>query len=327
VKIVVAGGTGQLGSVLCRALHAAGHEVVVLSRHSGTTPWRVATWDAATPGPWIAELDGADALVNLVGRSVNCRYNAENRRLILSSRIDSTRVLGAALGRCTRPPHVWLQSSTATIYTHRYDAANDEATGLVGGNEPDAPETWRFSIDVATSWERTALEASHASTRLVLLRTAFTMSPDPGGVFDVMLWLVRRGLGGTLGDGRQYVSWIHDADFIRILLWAIDHPELRGPLNVASPQPLPNAEFMRVLRDAWGTRFALPVTRSAWLLELGAIWLETETELVLKSRRVAPGRLLETGFRFEFPDWRSAAADLCRRWRRGQRGGEPGTLS
>jgi len=234
----------------------------------------------------------------------------------MDSRILSTRILGEALGSVARPPRVWLQSSTATIYAHRFDAPNDEATGLVGGLEPEAPATWRFSSDVARSWEQTALEAYLPNTRRVLLRTAFTMSPDPDGVFDVMLWLVRRGLGGTLGNGRQYVSWLHDRDFIDSVFWLIERTEIEGAVNLTAPEPLPNAQFMRVLRESWGTSFALPVTRVPWLLELGAIWLETETELVLKSRRVIPGRLLQSGYRFHFPDWRSAALDLCDRWRR-----------
>jgi NAD dependent epimerase/dehydratase family enzyme len=146
----------------------------------------------------------------------------------------------------------------------------------------------------------------------VLLRSAMTMSPDRGGIFDTLLGLVRRGLGGTCGDGRQYVSWIHDADFTRAIRWLIDH-ELDGPVNLSSPNPLPNAEFMRTLRRAWGAPVGLPAT--AWMLELGAIFLRTESELILKSRRVVPGRLIDSGFVFQFPDWSAAAADLCRRWR------------
>jgi hypothetical protein len=193
--------------VLCRAFHGAGHQVVVLSRRPGRTPWRVATWDAAALGAWTKELSGADALVNLVGRSVNCRYTPENRRPILDSRIHSARVLGEALASLPRPPRVWLQSSTATIYTHRHGAPNDEARGIVGIGS-DAPETWKFSTGVCTSCKRTAQQARLPGVRRVLLRTAFTMSPDPGGVFDVMLWLVRRGLRGTLGSGRQYICLV-----------------------------------------------------------------------------------------------------------------------
>ena len=169
-------------------------------------------------------------------------------------------------------------------------------------------------MDVARAWEQAAQEAHTPHTRKVILRTSVMLSPDRGGIFDVLLSLVRAGLGGTAGDGRQYVSWIHDHDLVRAVQWLIDHPELEGPVNLASPNPLPNAEFMRSLRRAWGARIGLPAT--AWMLELGAVPLQTETELVLKSRRVVPARLLQSGFHFDFPDWDAAAVDLCQRWKR-----------
>jgi uncharacterized protein len=231
----------------------------------------------------------------------------------MESRIASARAVGQAIERAARPPRVWLQASTATIYAHRYDAANDEATGLLGGSEKDAPDTWRFSIDVAKSWEKAADQAVVPQTRKVLLRSAMTMSPDRGGVFDVLLRLVRWGLGGAAGAGHQYVSWIHDRDFIRAVYWLLDRSELAGVVNLSAPNPPPNAEFMRALRAAWGIRFGLPAAK--WMLEIGAFFLRTETELVLKSRRVIPGRLLQSGFQFEFANWAEAAADLCRRWR------------
>jgi uncharacterized protein (TIGR01777 family) len=314
MKIVIPGGSGQVGTILARAFAADGHEAVVLSRKPAAARWRVVAWDGETVGPWAAELDGADVVVNLAGRSVNCRYIARNRRLIVDSRVHSTRAVGRALRQCRRPPRVWLKASTATIYAHRFDAANDESAGFLGGAEPNAPDTWRFSIDVAKAWEAAAGEFDLPHTRTVLLRSAMTMSPDRGGVFDVLLGLVRRGLGGRQGDGRQFVSWVHDRDFVRAVYWLIDS-DLTGPVNVAAPGPLPNAEFMRILREAWGIRLRLPASR--WMLELGALVLGTETELVLKSRRVVPGRLLASGFRFEFPAWLQASADLVRRWRTG----------
>ncbi len=189
-------------------------------------------------------------------------------------------------------------------------------TGIIGGNDPGAPASWRFSIDVAVAWEQAANDAVTPGTRKVLLRSAMTMSPDRGGVFDALLGLVRRGLGGTSGDGRQFVSWIHDRDFVRAVNWLIDH-ELEGPVNLASPNPIPNASFMRTLRSAWGIGFGLPANR--WMLEIGALLMRTETELVLKSRRVVPTRLLKSGFTFDFPGWPEAAADLCRRWRQQHR--------
>ena len=256
-------------------------------------------------------MNGADVVINLAGRSVNCRYHARNRAAILSSRVDSTRVLGEAIRNCDRPPRVWLQASTATIYAHRYDAPNDEITGLLGGHEPDAPDTWRFSIDVAQAWERACTEIETPQTRKILLRSAMTMSRDRGGVFDVLLALVRKGLGGTNGDGRQFVSWIHETDFVRAVQFLIDRDDLSGPVNLAAPNPLPNREFMAALRQAAGVRIGLPATR--WMLEIGAFFLRTETELILKSRRVVPTRLIQAGFRFQFPDWPNAAQALCQR--------------
>jgi hypothetical protein len=267
-------------------------------------------------GDWAAEIDGADVVINLAGRSVNCRYNAENRRQMMDSRVDSTRAVGEAIAAAARPPKVWLQASTATIYAHRYDAPNDDVTGLIGGGEPGAPDTWKFSIEVATSWETAAVEADTPKTRKVLLRSAMTMSPDHGGIFDVMLGLVRMGLGGTAGSGKQYISWIHDQDFIRSVYWLIEQDELSGPINISSPNPLPNHEFMRIFRDAWGTRIGLPAME--WQLAIGAFLMRSETELILKSRRVVPRLLTDSGFEFEFPHWEQAARDLCRRWRERQ---------
>lgn len=317
MKVVIPGGSGQVGTVLARAFQADGHEVVVLSRTAGNAPWRVVDWDAETTGPWVSELDGADVVINLVGRSVNCRYTSQNRESIMQSRVRSTQVVGAAIAAANRPPRVWLQASTATIYAHRYDAPNDEATGIIGGDEPDAPDTWRFSIDVARSWERALDQAVTPHTRKVKMRSAMTMSPDRDGIFDTLLTIVRRRLGGRAGDGRQYISWIHELDFIRALNWLIEHDDVDGAINIAAPNPLPNAEFMRILREAAGVSIGLPATR--WMLEIGALLMQTETELILKSRRVVPGLLTNRGFKFQFPHWPEAAQDLCRRWREAER--------
>jgi uncharacterized protein (TIGR01777 family) len=313
MKIVIPGGAGQVGTILARAFHADGHEVIVLSRAPQRRPWRVVGWDGVTLGTWQHDIDGSDVVINLAGRSVNCRYTAAHRNEILQSRVLSTSVVGQAIARAARPPRVWLQASTATIYAHRYDAPNDEHSGILGGNEPTAPGTWRFSIEVARAWERAFDESGVDRSRKVALRSAMTFSPDPGGVFATLLRLARHGLGGRAGDGRQYMSWIHEADFIAAVRWLIDRHEIEGVVNVASPNPLPNAEFMRVLRHACGIRVGLPA--SGWMLEIGAAILRTETELILKSRRVIPKRLLEDGFEFQFPEWASAARDLCQRSR------------
>lgn len=319
MKIVLPGGSGQVGTLLARAFHARGDDVVVLSRTPIQLPWRVVAWDARTHGAWAQELEGADVVINLAGRSVNCRYTPSNRDLIMRSRVDSTVVVGEAIAAAAKPPRIWLQASTATIYSHRYDAPNDEATGLIGGDEPGAPSTWRFSTDVARAWEDAADRFALPATRVVKLRSAMVMSPDEGGIFATLLALVRLGLGGQSGNGKQYISWIHERDFIASLDWIVGHADLSGAINIASPNPLPNAEFMRVLRRAWGAPVGLPATK--WMLEVGALVLQTETELVLKSRRVVPGTLLRSGFCFEFPDWESAANELCGRWREPRRSG------
>jgi hypothetical protein len=190
----------------------------------------------------------------------------------------------------------------------------DEANGELGGNEPGAPETWNFSIRVAKGWEEAFFAEPTPDTRRIAIRSAITLSPDRGGIFDVLLGLVRRGLGGTQGSGRQFVSWVHEFDFVRAIDFLIEREEFSGAVNIASPQPVPNREFMRILREAWGTSADLP--SPAWLLEIGTWLMRTESELVLKSRRVVPGRLLNAGFRFELGDWADAARDLVRRWRR-----------
>ena len=313
MRIVIPGGSGQVGTVLARAFHHEGHDVVVLSRRPGVQPWRVVAWDGQRLSGWRREIDGSDVVINLAGRSVNCRYTAANRKEILDSRISSTRVVGEAIARAAEPPCVWLQASTATIYAHRYDRPNDEQTGMLGGNESAAPNTWRFSIDVARAWERAFDEAVTTRTRKVALRSAMTLSPDSGGVFDALVGLVRRGLGGSAGDGRQYMSWVHYEDFVAAVRWLIERDDVDGVVNVASPNPLPNAEFMRLLRGAFGVPFGLPAR--GWMLEIGAVLMRTETELILKSRRVVPGKLLERGFTFKYPVWNDAARDLCHQWK------------
>jgi uncharacterized protein len=310
MKLVIPGGSGQVGTLLARAFHSSGDEVVVLSRHPTVQPWRMVEWDGTSAGDWCREIDGCDVVVNLAGRSVNCRYSTANRQQILGSRVESTRVVGHAIAAAHRPPRVWLQASTATIYAHRYDAANDEDTGVIGGTEPDASDTWRFSIDVALAWERAFDETATPHTRKVLLRSAMTLSPDPGGVFDTLRRLVRLGLGGRAGDGRQFLSWIHHDDFVDSIRWLITHEALAGVVNVASPHPVPNAEFMRELRQACRVPVGFPA--AGWMLECGAWLMRTESELILKSRRVVPTRLLQSGFRFTYPDWPKAAHDLCR---------------
>jgi uncharacterized protein (TIGR01777 family) len=305
VKIVVPGGTGNAGGMLCRELAKNGHDVVVLSRRGQVR------WDARTLGPWTAELDGCDAVINLAGRSVSCRYTEANLREMMDSRVDSTHVVGQAIAQAENPPKVWLQMSTATIYAHRFDAANDETSGTIGGAEPDVPDYWAYSVEIAERWEQAQQDAATPDTRKVALRAAMIMSPDRGSVFDVLRRMARLGIGGPVAGGRQYVSWIHGADFVRAVEFLLAEEELTGPVNLAAPNPVPQREFMRVLREAVRMPVGLPATK--WMAELGAFVLRSDTELLLKSRRVVPGRLLDAGFEFTFPDWPTAAADLVRK--------------
>jgi uncharacterized protein (TIGR01777 family) len=313
MRIVLPGGSGQVGHILARHFHAHGHTVTVLSRNVMKASWRVVAWDGRTRGAWVEELEGSDVCINLTGRNVNCRYTDENRREIYESRVISTQLLNEVIGSLKMPPPVWLNASTATIYRHALDRPMDEFTGELGGGEPGAPDTWRFSIDVAKGWEEAFFATETPRTRKVALRSAMTFSPDSDGVFDVFLKLVRHGLGGTVGQGTQYVSWIHEVDFVRAVEFLIAEKSIAGAVNLAAPNPVPNREFMRVLREAWGTRVGLPAAE--WMVEIGTRAMRTESELVLKSRRVVPGRLLKAGFVFEFAEWVAAADELVARWR------------
>ncbi|MFI6684753.1 TIGR01777 family oxidoreductase [Streptomyces sp. NPDC050485] len=316
MKAVIPGGTGQVGAILDRALTAAGHDVVILTRRPRRE--REVGWDGATLGAWAQVIDGSDVVINLAGRSVSCRYTEANLRAMMDSRVRSTEVVGEAIAAAARPPKVWLQMSTATVYAHRFDAANDEAAGLVGGSEPDVPAYWAYSVEIAKAWEAAQEQARTPGTRKVALRSAMVMSPDREGVFDVLLRLARLGLGGPVAGGAQYVSWIHDRDFVRAVEFLVRRDDFTGPVNLAAPAPLPQRAFMRALRDAWGVPVGLPATR--WMAELGAFALRSDTELLLKSRRVVPGRLLEAGFTFEYGAWPEAAGDLARRARAERRG-------
>jgi uncharacterized protein (TIGR01777 family) len=317
MKVVIPGGSGQVGQILARHFHARGHIVTVFSRNPRPAPWRVVPWDGVTPGDWIGYLEQSDLCINLAGRSVNCRYTATNRRSIYESRIRSTRLLNQVLGSLNHAPRLWVNASTATIYRHAFDRAMNETDGELGGNEPGVPDTWKFSIDVAKKWEEAFFSTRTPLTRKIAIRSAITLSPDREGVFDVLLGLVRHGIGGRQGSGTQFVSWIHEADFVRAIDLLIAREEFTGVVNLASPNPLPNCDFMRALRDAWGIRIGLP--NPEWTIEIGTWLMRTESELVLKSRRVVPGRLLAAGFQFLFPEWPGAARELVGRWRQNSR--------
>ncbi|MEO5803847.1 MAG: TIGR01777 family oxidoreductase [Verrucomicrobiota bacterium] len=306
-KIVIAGGSGFLGGVLAKHFTTFGWEVVILTRSpkSRSDGVREVAWDAGTLGDWVRELDGATSVVNLTGRSVDCRYNAKNRREIMDSRVYSTRVVGDAIARCENPPRVWLNSSTATVYKHTFGEPHDESSREMD-SATDAKDA--FSVEVAQAWERALNEAVTPRTRKVALRTSMVLGLGHNSVFPVLRRLTRFGLGGKQGSGKQFVSWIHEEDFCRAVEWIISHEELVGPMNVCAPNPLPNVEMMKLFREICRAPFGLPATE--WMLEIGAFFLRTETELIFKSRRVIPGRLIESGFQFRFPFFRDALKDL-----------------
>lgn len=311
MKIVIPGGSGHLGSYLGRRLAGQGIEVVVLTRNPGPaspTGIREVAWDGRSLDSWAAEIDGSDAVINLAGRSVGCRYTPENLREMMDSRVQSARVIGRAIAGADRPPATWLQMSTATIYAHRFDAANDEAAGVIGGAESGVPDYWAYSVDIARNWEAEQEQADTPQTRKVALRSAMVMAPGRGGIYHLLRRMARLGLGGPVAGGRQYVSWLHGRDFERAIRFLLEREDLHGAVNLAAPNPLPHKDFMRILRRAVGMPIGLPATRL--MAEVGAFVLRADTELLLKSRRVVPGRLREAGFRFEFPDWSSAADNL-----------------
>ncbi len=308
-KIILAGGSGFLGGELAKHFSALGWQVVILTRSpkSRTDGVREVAWDTKSLGDWAQELEGTTAVVNLTGRSVDCRYTAKNRRDIMESRVNSTRVVGEAIAQCKTPPRVWLNSSTATVYTHTFGKPHDESSQDMD-SAVDAKDA--FSVEVAQAWERTLDEAETPKTRKVALRTSMVLGLGRNSVFPVLRRLTKLGLGGRQGSGNQFVSWIHVEDFCRAIEWIIAHDDLAGPVNQCAPNPLPNREMMKIFRDLCGMPIGLPATE--WMLEIGAFFLRTETELIFKSRRVVPGRLLGSGFKFKFEHFKSAIENLSR---------------
>jgi uncharacterized protein (TIGR01777 family) len=289
-KIVLAGGSGYIGKVLANYFKDNSDEIVVLSRNLSSTKGKIRTvkWDAKNTGSWISELEGADALINLTGKSVNCRYNEKNKREILESRKNATNILGYAINQLQNPPKTWIQFASATIYRHAMDHSMDEETGEFGDG---------FSVDVCKNWEQTFWNQQTAQTRKVLLRVSIVFGKTDG-VFLRLLNLVRFGLGGKQGSGKQMVSWIHDKDLSRITEWLLRRPEITGTFNAAAPNPISNETLMNTIRKEYAA--VIGFNAPAWLLKIGAVIIGTETELILKSRWVIPKRLEEHGFDFEF---------------------------
>lgn len=299
-RIVIAGGSGLIGRALARALHSRGDEVVVLGRGSvkASDPWRHATWDGHSLGPWKTELDGAHAVVNLVGRTVDCIKSPDNRDEILRSRIEATRVLGEAAALASRPPSVWVQMSTAHIYGDPPERVCTE----------DSPVGHGFAPDIGRAWEAAYEKAKPGNSRGVVLRTGFVLSRE-GGALSRLSSLARFGLGGTVGRGTQGMSWLHMTDMTRILLRAIDDPSMNGVYIASGPNPVSNRTFMRALRRSLGVPLGLPAP--ALLVHFGApLVLRTDPELALYGRYCVPSRLLDEGFEFELPEIEAALNDL-----------------
>ncbi|HVZ98342.1 MAG TPA: TIGR01777 family oxidoreductase [Chitinophagaceae bacterium] len=290
-KIVIAGGTGFIGKYLNKKFSEAGYDVLFISRDTDNINWNN---EAAI----IEVMEHAAMLINLAGRSVDCRYNEKNKKEILLSRTGTTKALGNAVLKCNNPPSLWINSSTATIYRHAEDRPMMEDTGEIGKG---------FSANVATSWEQSFFAFKLPATRQLVLRMAIVLGKD-GGVIKPLTNLVRFGLGGKQGNGNQMFSWIHIEDVYGIIVFIQTHSYLQGIFNCSAPNPVANKTFMQVLRQAMHVSFGLPAP--AWLLEIGAVIIRTETELILKSRWVIPGRLLKAGYEFKYPYLNEALGNI-----------------
>jgi uncharacterized protein (TIGR01777 family) len=322
LRIVIPGGSGQVGQMLARFFQELGHHVTVLTRGPYTASWQTVHWDGEHTGPWTETLEGADVCINLTGRSISCRHTEANRREIYQSRIGSTRLLHRVIASLADPPRLWMNASAATIYPRLLNESGvdlplDEGTEAAVSAHSFGAEPWAerrgFMKRVVHDWETAFFGTATPRTRKIALRSAVTFSPTPGNVFAVLLNLVRLSLGGAQGSGRQFVPWIHEADYARAVEFLIGRDDLSGPFNLAAPNPLPNREFMAALREAAGFPNGLPTP--ALFIHIGAVLMGTEAELVLDSCRAIPGRLLDAGFEFQFPEWTEAAEDLAHQWR------------
>lgn len=299
-KIILAGGNGYLGSVLAAYYSTRAEEVIILSRRPKVSDGNTQTvvWDGETIGAWSDTLKGADMLINLCGKNVNCRYTEKNREEILRSRVVPTQLLGEAIAKCSEPPKMWINVTSATIYRHAEDRPQDEETGEIG---------YGFSIDICNSWEAAFFGCDTPGTRKVALRMGIVMGRHDG-VFPRLLNLVKCGMGGKQGDGEQYMSWVHEQDVAACTEWLLQHEDMQGIYNCTAPNAIKNSDFMQTLRKAYGIPFGLPAPE--WLLEIGAVIIGTETELILKSRWVVPAKLEQSGFRFQYAEAGHAIHDI-----------------
>lgn len=296
MKIIIAAGTGFLGKDLEKYFTEKGNEVYILTR----SPKRnnEMYWNAKTLGEWKNILENADILINLAGKSVDCRYTEKNKKEIYSSRIDSTKVLQQAIDNCRNKPKVWLNASSATIYVHSETQLNTEENGIIGDD---------FSMNICKSWEKEFFKAKTENLRKVALRTSIVLGNN-GGAFPKLKMITKFGLGGKQGRGNQNVSWIHIDDFCKAIQFIIDHENISGKINITAPNPLSNKEFMMKLRKEMKAQFGL--NAPVWQLEIASIFLKTETELLLKSRNVYPDKLMKSGFEFSYLEIDSAFKNL-----------------
>ena len=283
--ILIAGGTGFLGQVLESYFTDKGYHVNILTRHPKKTNHTY--WNAKDLSDWTKVLEHTDILINLTGKSVNCRYTESNKKLIHDSRIDSTHALGLAINLCDAPPKVWLNMSTSTIYEDSYSKEMTETDGDIGDD---------FSMNIAKAWETAFNSITTPKTRKVILRTSIVLGQN-GGAFIPLKKLAQFGLGGKQWHGKQKVSWIHEADFARSVHFLILN-NYEGTFNIVSPKPTTNMHLMKTLRNALKIPFGIPQPK--WLLEFGAYLIGTETELVLKSRNVIPKKLIDKNFEFNY---------------------------
>ncbi|WP_025666412.1 TIGR01777 family oxidoreductase [Aquimarina megaterium] len=302
-KIVIAAGTGFLGKVLVEYFKTKAETITILTRGKSRIEKNVQFihWNAKTSGDWVQELEDAEILINLAGKSVDCRYTQKNKDLILNSRVTSTSILGEVISKCKNPPKIWLNSSTATIYRHSLDKEMNEIDGEIGTG---------FSVDVATSWEKTFFNQQTTKTRKIALRTSIVLG-EKGGALPSILNLTKIGLGGKQGNGNQKLSWIHEIDFARSIEFIIKNPSIEGVINIVSPKPVTNSAFMKTLRKVMRIPFGVPISKP--ILQLGARIINTETELVLKSRNVIPSKLMNNGFQFLYPELKPALIHLSRK--------------
>ncbi len=288
-KLIIAAGTGFLGQVLVNHFKDSFEEIVILTRGKSEVKNNIkyVNWNAKSFSGWEKELENADVLINLAGKSVDCRYNEKNKQEIYNSRIESTKILNEAVLQCENPPKHWLNSSTSTIYRFSLDKQMDEIDGEIGND---------FSMNIAKSWEKAFFETETPNTLKTALRTSIVLGKN-GGAFIPLKTLAKLGMGGKQGKGNQFISWIHEEDFARAIAFVIEN-KLENEINIVSPNPIRNVDFTTKLRKAVGMPFG--ISQPEWLLEFGSKLINTETELVLKSRNVIPRRLQENGFTFKY---------------------------